>query len=164
MTTGPVSDPFVIFDTSDWRSVIENGSFKEGKHPWHFGRFPKKTEAAVVVHSHMTVLLMGLATAFRLWQAHQALSAAQETQTHPSVSTALLDGEGTARWRLRLKEEKRDRVLIFFLLMPLASSTWLNRPSCLECGSIALRSPLALHRPSLSATASALDPSIKTSV
>jgi hypothetical protein len=114
LTNGPVSDPFVVFDTYDWRSVIENGIFKEGKHPWHLGRFPKKTEAAVVVHCHLTVLMMGLATAFRLWQAHQALAAAPQTHTHPRVSTALLDGEGTARWRLRLKEENRDKVIVFF--------------------------------------------------
>jgi Transposase DDE domain len=114
LTNGPVTDPFVVYDTYDWRSVIENGIFKEGKHPWHLGRFPKKTEAAVVVHCHFTVLMMGLSTAFRLWQAQQALSAAQETETRPSVSTALLGGEGTARWRLRLKEENRDKVIVFF--------------------------------------------------
>jgi hypothetical protein len=77
LTNGPVSDPFVVFDTYDWRSVIENGIFKEGKHPWHLGRFPKKTEAAVVVHCHFTVLVMALATALRLWQAQQAISPAQ---------------------------------------------------------------------------------------
>ncbi len=114
LTNGPVSDPFVVFETYDWRSVIENGIFKEGKYPWHLGRFPKKTEAAVVVHCHFTVLVMALATAFRLWQAQQALSPAQETDTHSSLSTALLGGEGTARWRLRLKEENRDKVIAFF--------------------------------------------------
>jgi hypothetical protein len=113
LTNGPVSDPFVVFDTYDWRSVIENGIFKEGKHPWHLGRFPKKTEAAVVVHCHFTVLVMTLATAFRLWQATPALSAEQQTDTRPGVSTALLGGEGTARWRLRLKEENRDKVIVF---------------------------------------------------
>ena len=66
-----VSDPFVVFDTYDWRSVIENGIFKEGKHPWHLLRFPKRTEAAVVVHCHFTLLVMGLCTAFRLWQAQK---------------------------------------------------------------------------------------------
>src|SRR6266571_5033311 len=50
LTNGPVAEPFVVFDRYDWRSVIENGIFKEGKHPWHLGRFPKKTEAAVIVH------------------------------------------------------------------------------------------------------------------
>ncbi len=31
LTNGPVSDPFVIFDTYDWRSVIENGIWKRGQ-------------------------------------------------------------------------------------------------------------------------------------
>ena len=113
LTNGEVRDPFVIFETYDWRSVIENGIFKEGKYSWHLGRFPKKTEAAVVVHSHFTLLVMGLCTAFRVWQAHQAIAPTEQTASHPSLSTALLGGEGTARWRLRLKEENRDKVLIF---------------------------------------------------
>src|SRR5436853_5694414 len=116
LTNGPVTDPFVIFDTYDWRSVIENGIFKEGKHPWHLLNFPKKTAAAVVVHSHLTILVMALCTAFRLWQAKSATTpttSTHETATTPSVSTALLGGEGIARWRLRLKEENRDKVIIF---------------------------------------------------
>jgi hypothetical protein len=113
LTNGAVSDAFVVFDTYDWRSVIENGIFKEGKHPWHLGRFPKKTEAAVIVHCHFTLLVMALCTAFRLWQVQSAEAPTLETETRPSVSTALLGGEGTARWRLRLKEENRDKVIIF---------------------------------------------------
>src|SRR2546425_4497738 len=70
LTNGAVRDPFVVFDTYDWRSVIENGIFKEGKHPWHLLNFPKRTEPAVVVHGHLTLLFMWLTTAFRLWQKH----------------------------------------------------------------------------------------------
>jgi hypothetical protein len=103
----------VIFDNYDWRSVIENGIFKEGKYPWHLGRFPKKTEAAVVVHCHFTLLVMGLCTAFRLWQWQQDQAAVQQTAAFATLSTALLGGEGTAHWRLRLKEENRDKVIIF---------------------------------------------------
>jgi hypothetical protein len=110
LTNGPVSDPFVVFDAYDWRSVIENGVFKEGKYPWHLGRFPKKTQAAVMVHCHFTLLVMGLCTAFRLWQAQQAST---PPETAADLSSALLGGEGTARWRRRLKEENRDKVIIF---------------------------------------------------
>src|SRR5205085_11074520 len=92
LPNGSVSDPFVIFDHYDWRSVIENGIFKEGKYPWHLGKFPKKSEAAVVVHCHFTLLVMALCTAFRLWQVQSAAGPTLETQTHPSVSTALLGG------------------------------------------------------------------------
>ena len=88
-------------------------SGSEGKHPWHLARFPKKTEAAVIVHCHFTLLVMALCTAFRLWQAQQAAALAHQMEVPPSVSTALLGGEGTAGFRLRLQEENRDKVIVF---------------------------------------------------
>jgi hypothetical protein len=111
LTNADVRDPFLVFDTYDWRSVIENGIFKEGKHPWHLLNFPKRTEAAVMVHCHFTLLVMGLCTAFRLWQAHSTASA--QTEVVANVSSALLGGEGTARWRKRLQEENRDKIIVF---------------------------------------------------
>jgi Transposase DDE domain len=113
LTNGDVSDPFSIFDTYDWRSVIENGIFKEGKHPWQLLRFPKRTAAAVVVHCFFTLLVMGLCTAFRLWQAQVATTPTSSTEVVPSLSSALLGGEGTARWRQRLREENRDTIIVF---------------------------------------------------
>jgi hypothetical protein len=122
LTNGPVTDPFVVFDDYDWRSVIENGIFKEGKHPWHLTHFPQKTEEAVVVHCFFTLTVMALCTAFRLWQV-------QDTQTAPPALTparpgrrqtapvplaiTLLGGEGTERWRRRLHAENRDYVIVF---------------------------------------------------
>jgi hypothetical protein len=113
LTNSSVSDPFTVFDTYDWRSVIENGIFKEGKHPWHLLRFPKRTEAAVVVHCHFTLLVMGLCTAFRLWQEQSAMAPTSHTEARPSLSTALFGGEGTARWRQRLQAENRDKIIVF---------------------------------------------------
>ncbi len=113
LTNGEVDDPFTIFDTYDWRSVIENGIFKEGKHPWHLLRFPRRTAAAVVVHSYFTLLVMGLCTAFRLWQAQTASSQTSQTPVQASLGSALLGGEGTARWRKRLQEENRDKIIVF---------------------------------------------------
>ncbi len=113
LTNGDVSDPFTVFDTYDWRSVIENGIFKEGKHPWHLVRFPKRTEAAVVVHCFFTLLVMGLCTAFRLWQAQVATTPTSSTEVLASLSSALLGAEGTARWRQRLREENRDKIIVF---------------------------------------------------
>lgn len=113
LTNGPVSDPFVVFDDYDWRSVIENGIFKEGKHPWHLGRFPQKNEAAVVVHCFFTLSVMALCTAFRLWQVQGAPELVETSAPAASLSSALLQGEGTLRWRQRLKEENRDKVIIF---------------------------------------------------
>src|SRR3990170_4788753 len=65
-------DPFVVFDDYDWRSVIENGIFKEGKNPWHLGHSPQKNEAGVTVHCFFTMAVMALCTAFRLWKAQGA--------------------------------------------------------------------------------------------
>lgn len=113
LTNADVRNPFLIFDTYDWRSVIENGIFKEGKHPWHLLNFPKRTEAAVVVHCFFTLLVMALCTAFRLWQAKVATTATTATEAAPSLSSALLGGEGTARWRQRLREENRDKIIVF---------------------------------------------------
>jgi len=113
LTNGAVHDPFVVFDTYDWRSVIENGIFKEGKHPWHLLNFPKRTEAAVVVHGHLTLLVMGLTTAFRVWQKQQATAPTALTEVLPTLSSALLGGEGIARWRKRLEEENRDKIIVF---------------------------------------------------
>ena len=113
LTNGEVRDPFVVFDTYDWRSVIENGIFKEGKHPWHLLKFPKRTQAAVVVHCHLTLLVMGLTTAFRLWQKQQATTPMARTSVLPTLSSALLGGEGIARWRKRLEEENRDQIIVF---------------------------------------------------
>jgi len=113
LTNGEVRDPFAVFDTYDWRSVIENGIFKEGKHPWHLLNFPKRSEAAVVVHSHLTLLVMGLTTAFRLWQKQQATAPSALTTVLPTLSSALLGGEGIARWRKRLEEENRDKIIVF---------------------------------------------------
>jgi len=113
LTNGAVHDPFVVFDTYDWRSVIENGIFKEGKHPWHLLKFPKRTQAAVVVHGHLTLLVMGLTTAFRLWQKQQATAPTALTAVLPTLSSALLGGEGIVRWRKRLQEENRDKIIVF---------------------------------------------------
>src|SRR2546429_438695 len=71
------------------------------------------SRSAAVVHCHFTFLVMGLCTAFRLWQAKSTLVPTAQTAVHPNLSTALLGGEGTARWRQRLREENRDKILVF---------------------------------------------------
>jgi len=67
----------------------------------------------VVVHCFFTLLVMGLCTAFRLWQAQVATTATSSTEVVPSLSSALLAGEGTARWRQRLREANRDKIIVF---------------------------------------------------
>jgi hypothetical protein len=117
LTNGAITDPFTVFDDYDWRSVIENGLFKEGKHPWHLTHFPQKTEDAVIVHCFFTLLTMALCTAFRLGQALEAPEEApSDDPPQPApvpLAITLLGGEGTARWRRRLHALNRDKVIVF---------------------------------------------------
>ena len=72
LTNAEVSDPWTVVDGYDDRSWIENGLFRNGKQFWKLTRwFPQKTEAGV--HSHLTfvTLILGVATAFRLWDQAQ---------------------------------------------------------------------------------------------
>src|SRR2546426_2461201 len=42
LTNGPVADPFVVFDSYDWRSVIENGIWKRGQASLALGSLPQE--------------------------------------------------------------------------------------------------------------------------
>lgn len=68
--------------------------------------------------------VMALCTAFRLWKAQEERTpqdepvAQPESQARPQAESqpleiTLLGGEGTERWRRRLKAENRDRVIVF---------------------------------------------------
>ena len=73
LTNAAVSDPWTVVDGYDDRSWIENGLFRNSKQFWRLTRwFPQKTEAGV--HSHLTfvVMVLAVATAYRLWDQAQA--------------------------------------------------------------------------------------------
>ena len=73
LTNVTVSDPWAVVDGYDDRSWIENGLFRNSKQFWRLTRgFPQKTEAGV--HSHLTfvVMVLAVATAYRLWDQAQA--------------------------------------------------------------------------------------------
>jgi hypothetical protein len=53
---------------------------------------------------------MALCSAFRLWQAQPAIT---PTEVLPTLSSALLGAEGIARWRQRLRETNRDKIIVF---------------------------------------------------
>ncbi len=67
----------------------------------------------MIVHGHLTLLVMGLTTAFRLWQKQQVTAPTALATVLPTLSSALLGGEGIARWRKRLEEENRDKIIVF---------------------------------------------------
>jgi hypothetical protein len=73
LTNGPVDDPWLTVDGYDDRSWIENGLFRNSKQFWTLTRwFPKRTAEGVRSHLTFVVLLLAVATAYRLWGKAQA--------------------------------------------------------------------------------------------
>ncbi len=101
LTTDPAADPFVAFDAYDDRSLIENTCNREAKERWCLEHHPKRSEAAVRVHTYFVFTCMALVTAFRLHQeqADEAERRGEET--------------GIARFRRQLEMKNRDKVVVF---------------------------------------------------
>ena len=98
------------------------GSSKKASTPGTWSTRPRRPKAAVLVQCYFTLITMALCTAFRLQQARDAAEAqpadvAAEAggpaAAAQAISSVLLGGEGTARWRRRLKQENRDQVIVF---------------------------------------------------
>ncbi len=114
LTNGPVDDPFETFDDYDDRSLIENCLFREGKGPWNLlPYFPQRNEQGVLVHTFFTMAVQALATAYRLWDQAQELSTQEPEAIPKPLDYALLGGIGGQRWRQQLKQENRDKVIVF---------------------------------------------------
>ena len=114
LTNGPVDDPFEAFDDYDGRSLIENCLFREGKGPWNLQQyFPQRNEQGVLVHTFFTMAVQALATAYRLWEREQELSAQKAEAADRLLDYSLLGGIGTQRWRRQLKQENRNQVIVF---------------------------------------------------
>jgi hypothetical protein len=83
VTNAPITDPWSVVDGYDDRSWIENGLFRNSKQFWRLTRwFPQKTEAGVQSHLTFVVMMLAVATAYRLWDKAQAgaLAAAPDYQ------------------------------------------------------------------------------------
>jgi hypothetical protein len=97
LTNASVQQPLKPFDADD-RRLLENCCIKEAKQPWEWGPPPQKTARAVRVHGVFTVLMVALATAYRLQCEQEA------TGGEPM---------GWPRWRRQLLEQTRDKVIVF---------------------------------------------------
>jgi hypothetical protein len=114
LTNGPVDDPFEAFDDYDDRSLIENCLFREGKGPWNLlHHFPQRNEQGVLIQTFFTATVQALATTYRLWERQQELRAEKPETTADSLDYSLLEGEGAQRWRRRLKQENRNKLIVF---------------------------------------------------
>lgn len=73
LTNLSVTNPWLVVDAYDDRSWIENGLFRHSKQFWRLTRwFPKKNEAGVRSHLVFVMLMVAVATAYRLWSQQQA--------------------------------------------------------------------------------------------
>jgi hypothetical protein len=107
LTNGSVEHPLEAFDDYDDRSIIENGLWREANQAWDFEHYPQRNEAGVVVHVFFTLVVMALATAYRLWKEREK-KAPEEPFAAP-----LLKGQGARAWRRELKAENRNKVIVF---------------------------------------------------
>jgi len=73
LTNGSVGNPWTIVDAYDDRSWIENGLFRNSKQFWRLTRwFPEKTAAGIRSHVTFVMLMVAVATAYRLWDKAQS--------------------------------------------------------------------------------------------
>jgi hypothetical protein len=101
LTNRDVSRPMEVFNGYDERSLIENTCFREIKQSLHLEHPPQKTERGVRVHSFLVMWVLALTTAYRI-------EAKQIESVHEYKSQ-----KGVRRWRWELKEENRDKVIVF---------------------------------------------------
>jgi len=99
LTNGSVDKPLDIYDGYDARSEIENSLFRESKQAWHLKRPPENTKAGFLVHAYLTILTMGLTTAFRDWMVKQ-----EEFED---------EDIGIRKFRMKIRMENTDRCIVF---------------------------------------------------
>lgn len=93
---------------------MENCLFREGKGPWNLlEHFSQRNEQGVLTQVFFTATVQALATAYRLWERQQELRAEEPETTAEPLDYSLLGGEDAQRWRRRLKQENRNKLIVF---------------------------------------------------
>ena len=101
LTNGSVEKPFDVYDGYDARSEIENGLFREAKQAWFIERPPQNSKNGFQAHVYLTILLMALTTAFRVWMEQQ------EKMERKGYDT------GIRKFREQVREENGNKLIIF---------------------------------------------------
>jgi len=99
LTNGSVDKPLDVYDGYDARSEIENSLFRESKQSWHLKRPPVNTKAGFLIHAYLTILTMGLTTAFRDWMVKQ------EKLENEDI--------GIRKFRMKIRAENTDKCIVF---------------------------------------------------
>jgi hypothetical protein len=101
LTNAPVKKPLKVYDGYDARSEIENALFREAKQAWFIERPAQNTKAGFQVHVYLTILLMGLTTAYRDWMDQQ------DKMEKDGMNT------GIRKFREKVREESGNKLIIF---------------------------------------------------
>jgi hypothetical protein len=101
LTNAPLKKPLGAYDRYDERSEIENSLFREAKQSWFIERPAKNTASAFRAHVYLTILMMGLTTAFRVWMD------AQDDKGSRGVET------GIRKFREKVRQENGSKLIIF---------------------------------------------------
>ncbi len=101
LTNAPANEPLKVYDSYDARSEIENSLFREAKQAWSIERPAQKTKAGFKVHVYLTILLMGLTTAYRYWMDQQNKMENDGKET------------GIRKFREKIREENGNKLIIF---------------------------------------------------
>lgn len=101
LTNAPLKKPLGAYDRYDERSEIENSMFREAKQSWFIERPAKNTAPAFRAHVYLTILMMGLTTAFRVWMD------AQEKMNSKGIET------GIRKFREKVRQENGSKMIIF---------------------------------------------------
>ncbi len=101
LTNGPVNKPLKVYNAYDARSEIENSVFREAKQGWFIQRPPRNTDKAFMAHTYLTILVMSLTTAFRIWMDDQDKLDAAGKET------------GIRKFREKVRQENGNKLIVF---------------------------------------------------
>ncbi len=101
LTNGSVEKPLRTYKKYDARSEIENSTFREGKQGWFIQRPARNTKEAFRAHVYLTIITMGLSTAFRLWMDSQDKLEKEGKET------------GIRKFREKVRQENGNKLIVF---------------------------------------------------
>jgi hypothetical protein len=101
LTNGSVQKPLTVYDGYDERSEIENGLFREAKQAWFIQRPTRNNADAFRAHAFLTLIMMALTTAFRVWMDQQDKLARKGQET------------GIRKFREKVKQDNGNKLIVF---------------------------------------------------
>jgi len=101
LTNSPVKKPLRVYDGYDERSEIENGLFREAKQAWFIQRPVRNNANAFRAHAYLTLIMMALTTAFRVWMDQQ------DKLTRKGHET------GIRKFREKVKQQNGNKLIVF---------------------------------------------------